>query len=174
MSVSKTHKRRYEKTLSFVKKNLSKNSKILDLGIKNPFTPFLEKAGFKVNNTQGEDLDLNLDNVIQTEYDCVTSFEVFEHLLAPFNVLKEIKATKLIASVPLKLWFASAYWNETDDWDKHYHEFEKKQFDFLLKKTGWKIKDSELWTSPDFNKIGIRPFLRYFYPRYYIVYCERV
>ena len=81
---------------------------------------------------------------------------------------------KLIASVPLKLWFAEAYWNESDDWDKHYHEFEKKQFNFLLEKTGWKVKDSELWTSPGTNKLGFRTLLRYFTPRYYIVYCERI
>jgi len=103
----------------------------------------------------------------------VTAFEIFEHLLAPYNILKELKCNKLIASIPLKLWFARAYWNESDDWDKHYHEFEPKQFQFLLEKTGWKIKDSEFWTSPDQNKIGVRPLLRYFYPRYYIVYCER-
>ena len=88
-------------------------------------------------------------------------------------MLKNIKCKRLIASVPLKLWFAEAYWNPNDDWDKHYHEFEVKQFDLLLEKTGWKIKDSALWTSPDPSKIGIRPMLRYFVPRYYIVYCER-
>jgi hypothetical protein len=33
--------------------------------------------------------------------------------------------------------------------------------------------DAQLWTSPDPNKIGLRPLLRYFTPRYYIVYCER-
>ncbi len=174
MNISRTHKRRYNKTLSFVEKHIQKNSKILDLGTENPFTPFLKEAGFEVQNTEGEDLDINFNTIAQTKCDCVTSFEVFEHLLAPFNILKELKTNKLIASVPLKLWFAKAYWNEADDWDKHYHEFEKKQFDFLLKKTGWEIKDFELWTSPDINKIGIRPFLRYFYPRYYIVYCERV
>mgnify|MGYP001500088977 FL=1 len=103
----------------------------------------------------------------------MTAFEIFEHLFAPYNILKEFKSNKLVASVPLKLWFAQAYWNENDDWDKHYHEFEPKQFQFLLEKTGWKIMDYEMWTSPDPNKIGIRPLLRYFYPRYFIVYCER-
>ena len=94
-------------------------------------------------------------------------------MLAPFNILKSISSKSLIASVPLKLWFSSAYWNENDDWDKHYHEFEPKQFKFLLEKSGWIIKDFELWTSPDNSKIGIRPLLRNFYKRYYIVYCER-
>ena len=64
--------------------------------------------------------------------------------------------------------------DEADDWDKHYHEFEVKQFQFLLEKAGWTIKAQELWTSPDPKKMGIRPLLRYFTPRYCIVYCERV
>ena len=94
-------------------------------------------------------------------------------MLAPFNILKEIKTQKLIASVPLKLWFANAYWNEHDDWDKHYHEFEVKQFDFLLQQTGWKIIDSEKWIPKGKIQFGIRPFLRMVTPRYYIVYCEK-
>ena len=155
-------------------KHLDPGSNLLDLGTENPFTPQLKAAGYSVSNTQGENLDDDFKKIAQTTCDCVTAFEIFEHLLAPYNILKELKSDKLIASIPLKLWFAEAYWNENDDWDKHYHEFEPKQFQFLLEKTGWKIKDSEFWTSPDQNKIGIRPLLRYFYPRYYIVYCERM
>jgi hypothetical protein len=154
-------------------KHLDPGSNLLDLGTENPFTPQLKAAGYSVSNTQGENLDDDFKKIAQTACDCVTAFEIFEHLLAPYNILKELKCNKLIASIPLKLWFAKAYWNETDDWDKHYHEFEPKQFQFLLEKTGWKIKDFEFWTSPDQNKIGLRPLLRYFYPRYYIVYCER-
>ena len=154
-------------------KHLNPGSKLLDLGTENPFTPQFKAAGYSVSNTQGENLDDDFKEIAQTNCDCVTALEIFEHLLAPYNILKELKSNKLIASIPLKLWFARAYWNETDDWDKHYHEFEPKQFQFLLEKTGWKIKDSEFWTSPDTSKIGVRPLLRYFYPRYYIVYCER-
>ena len=94
-------------------------------------------------------------------------------MLAPFNILREINAKKIITSVPLKLWFAEAYWNLDDDWDKHYHEFEKKQFDFLLKKTGWRIIDSEEWIPKTQLKFGLRSILRMFTKRYYIVYCER-
>lgn len=174
MNIKITHKRRYKKTLAFLDKHLPKGSSLLDLGTENPFTPFLKEAGYEVQNTQGENLDDDYKEIATTECDCVTAFEIFEHLFAPYNILKELKSNKLVASVPLKLWFAQAYWNENDDWDKHYHEFEPKQFEFLLEKTGWKIMDYEIWTSPDPNKIGIRPLLRYFYPRYFIVYCERI
>lgn len=144
---SKVVAKRYEKTLSFLKNHIPNNSKILDLGTENPFSIIMKNEGYNVFNTQGENLDTDYLKYTQTDADCVTAFEIFEHMFAPFNILKEIKTEKLIASIPLKLWFASAYWNEKDDWDKHYHEFEKKQFDFLLEKTGWEIKDSQTWTS---------------------------
>ena len=93
-------------------------------------------------------------------------------MVAPFNVLNAIKTNKLITTIPLKLWFAKAYRNEADEWDQHFHEFEDWQFDWLLEKSGWKILKSEKWTSP-INKIGFRPILRKFVPRFYAVYAER-
>jgi hypothetical protein len=86
--------------------------------------------------------------------------------------LRAIKADKIIASVPLRLWFAPAYRSKTDPWDRHYHEFETWQFNWLLEKAGWEIKDTFSWTNP-VKKLGIRPLLRTFTPRYYIVYAER-
>ena len=106
------------------------------------------------------------------DVDAITAFEIFEHLIAPFNILNEIKSTKLIASVPLNLWFAKAYKSSTDKWDRHYHEFEDWQFDWLLEKSNWKIEKKEKWTSP-IKKIGFRPILRTFTPRYYIVYATK-
>ena len=174
MNLSRPHIIRHEKTLKFVNKHLTKGSTILDLGAENLLSKKLSQNGYLVENTKGEDLDINFQDYLKNKKDCLTAFEIFEHMLAPFNILNSINNKKLIASVPLKLWFSSAYWNDNDDRDKHYHEFEIKQFNFLLKKTNWVIKDSETWTSPDIKKIGIRPILRYFYPRYYIVYCEKV
>ncbi|CAI8166655.1 MAG: Uncharacterised protein [Bacteroidota bacterium] len=166
--------RRFEKTREFALKHLPKNTSLLDLGTPNSLSAYLAAAGFGVQNTNGENLDTDFHAYLNNDADCVTAFEIFEHMLAPFNILSQIKCDKLIASVPLKLWFAPAYWNVKDDWDKHYHEFEQKQFDYLLEKSGWKIIDSMRWASPDYAKIGIRPLLRYFTPRYYMVYCERV
>ena len=92
-------------------------------------------------------------------------------MFAPFNLLNEASG-KLIASVPLRLWFAPAFWDYNDRLNCHYHEFEIRQFDHLMERTGWKIMDSVTWRSWD-NKIGIRPFLRRIYPRYYMVYAEK-
>ncbi len=164
--------KRYQKTLDFLKKAVPPPANILDLGVKNPFTYIMKENGYKVENTSGEDLDDDFTAVQNEEFELVTAFEIFEHLLAPYNILKEIKANKLIASVPLKLWFSPAYRSKTDKWDRHYHEFEDWQFDWLLEKSGWQIKKSLKWTNP-VNKFGVRPVLRKFTPRYYAVYAER-
>ena len=117
-------------------------------------------------------LDFLTDIVKEHDVDAVTSFEIFEHMLAPLNILRDIKSTKLITTIPLSLWFAKAYRSKTDKWDRHYHEFEDWQFDWLLEKAGWEIKETKKWTSP-INKIGFRPILRKFTPRYYAVYAEK-
>ena len=165
--------KRYKLTLDFLKNHISTSETILDLGVENPFTQVMKENGFSVENTNGEDLDLDTSTLEQSNAAVVTAFEIFEHLLSPFTVLKSIKSEKLVASVPLRLWFASAYRSKTDKWDRHYHEFEDWQFDWLLEKAGWKIIARKQWTNP-VNKIGIRPILRRFTPRYYIVYAERI
>lgn len=166
-------KKRYNHTMAFLKKHISKNELILDLGVTNPFSKLMQAEGFTVENTTGQDLDVDSKAVQNTQATVVTAFEIFEHMVAPFNVLREIKATKLVASIPLRLWFSPAYKSKTDPWDRHYHEFEDWQFDWLLEKAGWQIKDCAKWTNP-VNKIGLRPLLRKFTNRYYIVYAERI
>lgn len=164
--------KRYRITLEFLKKYIDTNEEILDLGIPNPFSEIMKKNNYTVFNTQGEDLDTEFSTVKKSNASTVTAFEIIEHLVAPFNVLREIKADKLIASIPLKLWFSSAYKNPNDKWDRHYHEFEDWQFDWLLEKSGWEVISKKKWTNPT-KKIGFRPILRLFFPRYYIVYAVR-
>ena len=164
--------KRYRITLEFLKKYIDTNEEILDLGVPNPFSEIMKKNNYTVFNTQGEDLDTEFSTIKKSNASTVTAFEIFEHLVAPFNVLREIKADKLIASIPLKLWFSNAYKNPKDKWDRHYHEFEDWQFDWLLEKSGWEIVSRKKWTNPT-KKIGFRPILRLFFPRYYIVYAVR-
>lgn len=164
--------KRYRETVEFLTRVAPPPARVLDLGVRNPFSEVMETQGYSVENTQGEDLDLDTGAVQDTSAEIVTAFEIFEHLVAPFNLLRDIKADKLVASVPLRLWFSPAYRSKTDQWDRHYHEFEDWQFDWLLEKAGWEIKQRHKWTNP-VNKIGIRPLLRKFTPRYYAVYAER-
>jgi len=164
--------KRFKRSMRFLKNVLPEGCEVLDLGVPNPFSELMEKEGFSVKNTNGEDLDLDVSFVENTRTEAVTAFEIFEHLLSPFQVINSIKADKLVASIPLKLWFSPAYRSKTDPWDRHYHEFEDWQFDWLLEKAGWKIIQREQFTHP-VKKIGLRPLLRLFTPRYYLIYAER-
>ncbi len=165
--------KRFKNTIAFLETHIATSETILDLGITNPLTAIMQDKGYTVQNTKGEDLDLNTTTIDNSKADVITAFEIFEHLLSPFTVLKAINTNKLVASVPLKLWFSSAYRSKTDMLDRHYHEFEDWQFDWLLEKAGWQIKARAKWTNPT-KKIGIRPILRWFTPRYYIIYAERI
>lgn len=151
---------------------VSTDQSILDLGVRNPFVTYMEREGYNVQNTTGEDLDLDTTAVKNADAEVVTAFEIFEHLLSPFTVLQDIKANKIVASVPLKLWFSPAYRSKTDMWDRHYHEFEDWQFDWLFEKAGWEIQKREKFTNP-VKKVGLRPLLRLFTPRYYLIYATR-
>jgi hypothetical protein len=163
--------KRFNITLAFVKKHVKTTETILDLGVENPFSKIMKQEGYQVSNTSGEDLD-NDQTALNTHAEVVTAFEIFEHLLNPFTVLKQIKANKILISVPMRLWFSTAYKSKTDPWDRHFHEFEDWQLDWLLQKTGWEIKDRLKFTHP-IKKLGFRPILRYFTNRYYLVYAEK-
>jgi hypothetical protein len=164
--------KRFKHTLAFLNKHITKSESILDLGVANPFSRIMKEDGYTVKNTTGEDLDVDQSVFAREQQEVVTAFEIFEHLLNPYTILSEIKADKLLISIPMRLWFSPAYRSKTDMWDRHYHEFEDWQLDWLLEKTGWKIVDRQKWTNP-VKKFGLRPLLRYFTNRYYIVYAVR-
>ncbi|CAM3637745.1 methyltransferase [Flavobacterium gelidilacus] len=162
--------KRFNITFDFLKKHISKDDTILDLGVPNPFSKIMLENGYTVKNTNGEDLDNNQSTLQNEDYSVVTAFEIFEHLLNPYTILENVKCDKVLISIPMRLWFSSAYRSKTDKWDRHYHEFEDWQLDWLLEKTGFKIIDKVKFTHP-VKKIGFRPLLRYFTNRYYLVYA---
>ena len=164
--------KRFQITLEFLEKHVPKSSAILDLGVENPFSKIMKDAGYNVKNTSGIDLDDDVSEIKGFEGEVVTAFEIFEHLVSPYTSLKAIPCDKCVISVPLKLWFTSAYRNKNDIRDQHYHEFESWQLDYVLEKAGWKVVDRMKFTNP-VKKLGIRPLLRKFTDRYYLVYCER-
>ena len=165
--------KRFKHTLAFLNKHIKTNETVLELGVENPFSKIMIEDGYTVTNTTREDLDLDQSVFSKEKKEVVTALEIFEHLLNPFTILNAIESDKLIISIPLRLWFSPAYRSKTDMWDRHYHEFEDWQLDWLLEKTGWKIIDREKWTNP-VKKFGIRPLLRAFTNRYYIVYAEKI
>ncbi|MGA9589048.1 MAG: methyltransferase, partial [Salegentibacter sp.] len=82
--------KRYRETLKFLMESVPPPAKVLDLGVKNPFSGIMSENGYEVHNTGGEDLDEQTSAVKTRDYEVVTAFEIFEHLLAPYNILKEI------------------------------------------------------------------------------------
>lgn len=163
---------RFARTLAFMDAALPPPARILDLGAPNPLSRAMQRHGYAVQNTDG-DLDDVPDVVRGVEAEAATAFEILEHLVAPLNVLRAVEAPRLFASVPLRLWFARAYWNPDDPWDRHYHEFEPRQFDWLLDKAGWEIVRTERWTPRVRAVVGVRPWLRRVTPRWYVVEAVR-
>ena len=159
-------------TLKMLKSVCPPPSVVFDLGVANPFSKIMKENNYKVYNTKGEDLDDNPNIMLPKDVDIVTGFEILEHLVSPYPLLKNLDIKRIFLTVPVNLWFAKAYRSKTDPYDRHYHEFEPWQFDMLLEKSGWKIIKKELWKNPSF-KLGIRPLLRNFTNRYYAVYAER-
>ena len=125
--------------------------------VDNPLSILMREEGYEVYNTSGQDLDDDYNLSFSKKIDLVTGFEILEHLVSPYPLLKNLKSDKLFVTVPLKLWFSNAYRNREDTRDCHFHEFEDWQFDWLLKKSGWKIKKRVLDKSH--KKIGLRPIL---------------
>lgn len=164
--INNSKKQRFKATFEFLQKHISFDDILTELGERNDMTAYLNSEGYKIINTSG-DLDLGCN----CKTDAIIAFQIFEHMFAPFNVLIN-NSGKLVCSVPLRLWFAQEYWNYNDKRDCHYHEFSVRQFNHLLERTGWKIIDKRLCNFSTF-KIGIRPLLRMFYPRYYFVYAEK-
>ncbi len=169
--MNKTLERRFLHTLAFMDKAQPQPRSILDLGAPNALGARMQAKGYAIQNTAG-DLDEHPAVVQEYDVDAVTAFEILEHLVAPFNVLRAIDAPRLFATVPLRLWFASAYCNPVDSWDRHFHEFEDWQFDWLLERAGWHIVRTEKWVSYG-SLLGVRPLLRRFTPRYYAVEAVR-
>ncbi|WP_445712248.1 methyltransferase [Flavobacterium sp.] len=164
--------KRFKLTLAFLKKHIATSETIFDLGVSNPFSKIMIENEYTVINTNGEDIDNDQSALNTEDYTVFTAFEIFEHLLNPYTVLENVKCDKVLISIPMRLWFASAYRSKTDKWDRHYHEFEDWQLDWLLEKTGFRIVDSIQFTHP-VKKLGFRPLLRFFTPRYYLVYAVR-
>ena len=80
---------RYQRTLQFMKEIVPPPARVFDLGAANPFSSIMEREGYQVENiAAGIDLDLQPEVVRGIEADVITAFEIFEHLVAPFNVLR--------------------------------------------------------------------------------------
>jgi hypothetical protein len=163
--------RRHDTTCQLVKAYINPYARILDLGYSNDLSLKIKNMGFDVTNTDF-DLDLEPEKLQELDYDVVTSFEVFEHLVNPFSVLENIKPDKfIICSVPIRVWFKKPHWIEDSPLRQHYHEFLPREFYKLLTKAGYTIRWAEKRCIVE--KLGIRPLLTWLFriKRYLFVYA---
>ncbi|MDT7856227.1 hypothetical protein RQM47_06215 [Rubrivirga sp. S365] len=170
---SAAHRDRFERTLAFVRAGLPPPARLLDVGPDNALARELRAAGYAVENTGGADLD-DRPEAAGAPADALIAFEVLEHLVNPLGVLRASPARRLFATVPRRLWFAPAYRSATDPRDRHFHEFEDWQFDWLLEKAGWEVVRRERWRPASSGlPLGVRPALRRVTPRWYAVEGRR-
>jgi hypothetical protein len=163
--------KRHNHTLKLVRRFAPKDASILDIGFANPFSDIMRSEGWKVQNTDF-DLDRKFDRLAGIKTDVVTAFEILEHLIQPACVLSAPDCKLLIASVPIAVWFSRAHWPE-NEWDQHYHEFEPRQFDKLIRFSGFEIIHRETWRH-GFQTPGARPFFRLFWPSYYAIVARKI
>ncbi len=168
-----SHLDRFRRTLAWMRPSLPPPARLLDVGPDNVMASQMRDAGYEVVNTGLLDLD-DHPEAAAVDADAATAFEIFEHLVNPLSVLRAIRAPRLFASVPMRLWFAPPFRPDTHPWDRHYHEFEPWQFDWLLEKGGWQIVRREQWTPRHTGAAwGLRPMLRKVTPRWYVVEAVR-
>lgn len=164
------NKSRFRQTLDFIG---DIQGDVLDIGERNHLTDYLEeRLALDVYNTF-TDLDYRIDYRLKEwdyyvekqrwEYgfDYVFCFEVIEHLLNPRlffdNLRKHVhKDTRIFLSYPSR---PKILWNDQE----HFHEYDKLRFNYLLKKTGFKIvRQKNIYVRR--KPTGIRPLLRNFIP----------
>ena len=163
--------RRFKFTLDFINESEGNPKKLLDFGTPNDLSAFIRNNGFDVDQTGETDLDEHPEVAAAEAYDAITAFEILEHLLDPYSLMKSVKAKRAFISIPMPLWFAPAY-KGNHEWDWHFHEFEDWQLDWMLQKAGWKVIRRKKWRNLGFRP-GIRPILRWFTDRYYLVEAVR-
>jgi len=152
--------KRARETIKFC--DFKKDAIVLDIGVENKMGIRIskEKNVFVCNTSS--DLDYLITAGVDVMYDYVTCFQVIEHLMNPrlfFDNLYRITTEDVILylSYPSRL---KIMWND----EEHFHEYDRLRFEYLLKKTGWKIvREKKIYVSIKPN--GIRPLIRNFMPQ---------
>lgn len=135
---------------------------ILDIGAPNALSKQMatEKSIEVVNTVSDLDYSIIPEKELSPKY--VTCFEVIEHLMNPrlfFDNLYAManKEVILYLSYPSR---PKMMWND----EEHFHEYDRLRFNYLLKKTNWKVVDEKkIYVRRKIN--GIRPLIRNLIPQ---------
>lgn len=164
--------KRAEYTALFMKDFVPPDAKFcLDIGESNMVGKYVAGYfGLEVCNTFG---DLDYHYAAQEKiYHVVTCLEVIEHLMSPKYFLMELKKyidenTQIFFSYPSRPHFL---WTH-----QHFHEYDRKRFEYLLDSCGYKVVSWKRKYFPEPLKSrlrGIRPFIRQFVNFDNLVYAK--
>jgi len=155
---------RYQITLSFIgERDLGR---VLDIGVRNPFTIQLEeKYNTTVKNTEG-DLDII---ELEGSYDTIFCLEVIEHLMNPLHFLLQVQKILKPGGV---LFLSTPKHKPHFLWgNHHFTEYDEFRLEALFARAGFKtvrkhfFRTMPLW----WYFTGLRPFLRMFFNKSRIV-----
>ena len=65
--------KRFKHTSAFLQKHITTDKPILDLGVENPFSKLMKDQGYSVENTHGEDLDLEFPTELAVDGDKIVA-----------------------------------------------------------------------------------------------------
>ena len=142
--------------------------KTLDIGQPN----YAGRALGVMHNTLATDFNFVI-LAPEKDYDAVLCFEVIEHVMNPFDMLRAIRGFlrpggKLYLSTPVMFpWYQGPH---------HFTEYKVKNFRVMLEYAGFKILRSEI-TKPWpwwFMFWGFRPFFRVMFHRTQLYECEKI
>jgi len=149
----------HKDTIDIMKNYINSESRILDIGERNPLTGRIEEY-FKchIENTEG-DLDVNF-NIPSNNYSIILFSHVIEHLFNPLYTLLRIKRvmdnnTVLIILLPQR---TKLLWTKG-----HYHEIDNYRIRLLFKRAGLKVihnRKDRINRGFWFYLTGLRPMLR--------------
>uniref|UniRef100_A0A6H2A448 Putative methyltransferase n=1 Tax=viral metagenome TaxID=1070528 RepID=A0A6H2A448_9ZZZZ len=140
---------------------------ILEIGERNPFTKFLENS-FRspIDNSSG---DLNYELITpKDKYHCIICSHVIEHIPNVLTFLNNMvnkldKHGTICITYPVRL-------KKTTH---HYHEIPIEDMLLLLNEVGLRIVKQEIQRANFGKKIGIRPLLRFWTDKNYLLMCKK-
>jgi len=151
---------RFKQTVDFIE-NVS--GVVLDIGERNDLSNYIEQyLDITIINTKSDLNYLIKYNYPIRKFNVVFCFEVIEHLLNPLLFFDNLYETTF-QDVHIFLSYPSRpkwLWNN----DEHFHEYDRLRFNYLLKKTGFKIiREKSIYVKR--KPVGIRPLIRNFIPQ---------
>lgn len=153
---------RHNKTLRYLesyRKRLS-DARCLEIGDPTSLTDRLKV--FPIRSIQNTDFDLDECGPDLGRFDVIFCFEVIEHLCDPLQFLRWCEKSLMPGGV-IFLSTPQRKPNWLRDKEHHFHEFNRNELEYVIRKAGLEIADSDMFCSVPWYWCfrGLRPILRF-------------